>query len=407
MGLTHDPSIPGINCPGHIGVSSAPYGEYWREARKVVVLELLTIKRVQSFQKIVDQELALMINKVTHTKSPVDLSATIFSLINNIIRRVAFGTRSDLDHGKSDEISAKFQEIFLETQHLLGEFNIADYFPSMAWINKFNGVDKRIGKNLEDFDMFFDKVMEEHLVSKRAKSDYEDIVDVLLEIKMDTNQAIIKKNEHIKGILIDVFVAGSDTSTATIIWTMAELIRNPRVKEKAQQEVRNICKGKLKVEENDINKLPYLKLTVKESLRLHPPAPLMIPRETIQDCTISNKYEIPTKTRVIFNAAAIGMDPNYWKNPEEFWPDRFLNRDIDFRGQHFELLPFGAGRRGCPGISFAISIVELTLANLLFQFDWELPKGILAENISMEEQPGITMHKKVPLCLVASPAKLG
>lgn len=201
----------------------------------------------------------------------------------------------------------------------------------------------------------------------------------------------------------DVFAAGTDTSSATVEWTMAELIRNPEVKERAQQEVRKACKGKSKVEENDLQKLAYLKLIIKESWRLHPPAPLMIPRETTENCTIDDKYEISAKTRVVLNATAIGTDTKYWENPEKFYPERFLNKDIDFRGQHFELLPFGAGRRGCPGITFAVSLVELALANLLFFFDWELPQGISARDLDMEEALGITMHKKIPLCLVASP----
>lgn len=186
---------------------------------------------------------------------------------------------------------------------------------------------------------------------------------------------------------------------------MTELVRNPKVKERVQQEVRTIFKGKDRIEENDLQKLLYLKLVIKESLRLHPPAPLLVPRETIGNCTIAHKYEIPAKTRVIFNASAIGTDPKYWKNPEQFFPERFLDSDIDFRGQHFELLPFGSGRRGCPGINFALSLVELALANLLFFFNWELLEGMSPEDLDMEESLGVTMHKKISLCLIASPAR--
>lgn len=179
-------------------------------------------------------------------------------------------------------------------------------------------------------------------------------------------------------------------------------MRNPSTKQKAQQETRKIAKGKAKVEETDLHNLTYLKLVIKESLRLHPPAPLQVPRETTEDCTINDQYEIPAKTRVFFNAAAIATDPGYWENPEIFFPERFLSSQVDFRGQHFELLPFGSGRRGCPGMNFSIPLVELALANLLFRFDWKLPEGMAAEDVDMEEAVGITMHKKTPLCLVAS-----
>lgn len=201
----------------------------------------------------------------------------------------------------------------------------------------------------------------------------------------------------------DIFIAGTDTSAATIIWTMSELIRNPQVMQKAQDEVRKMAQGQVKIEEADLARLTYLKLVIKESFRLHPAAPLMVPKETIENCIVADRYEIPARTRVFFNATAIHMDPKYWEDPETFWPERFLDREIDFRGQNFELLPFGAGRRGCPGINFAIPLVELALANLLFRFDWKLPEGMSPKDVDMEEALGITMHKKVPLHLVASP----
>ena len=200
----------------------------------------------------------------------------------------------------------------------------------------------------------------------------------------------------------DMFVAGTDTSSATLVWIMTQLIKNPSVMSKAQEEVRRVVQGKGTVEESDLPKLDYLKMIIKETFRLHLPVPLLIPRETTETRTVGG-YEIPAKTRVFINATAISMDPQVWEDPEEFKPERFLNSAIDFRGQHFELLPFGAGRRGCPGTNFGVLIIELALANLLFSFNWRLPDGIKAEDIDMEEAIGITVHKKTPLCLVASP----
>lgn len=202
----------------------------------------------------------------------------------------------------------------------------------------------------------------------------------------------------------DILVAGTDTSAATLVWTMAELIRNPMVKRKAQQEVREIIKGKREVEETDLSKLSYLKLVIKESLRLHPPAPVLVPRETLETCIIGG-FRIPAKTRVFINAASIATDPTYWENPLEFKPERFSNSSVDFRGQNFELIPFGAGRRSCPGINFSVPLIELALANLLLQFEWSLPEGTVDEGLDMEEALGITMHKKTPLVLIASSHK--
>ncbi|KAK4843430.1 hypothetical protein QYF36_007969 [Acer negundo] len=219
----------------------------------------------------------------------------------------------------------------------------------------------------------------------------------------DSSQAITLTNDHIKAVLNDMFFAGTDTSSATLAWTMTQLVRNPSVMKRAQNEVREVVKGKDKVEEDDLSKLMYLKLVLKEALRLHPPAPLLVPRETTQDCTVGG-YTIPSKTRVIINAKAIATDPKHWEDPQEFRPERFLNSSIDFKGQHYELIPFGVGRRGCPGMNFAIQLVELALANLLYCFDWKLPAGMRSEDLDMEEAFGLTIHKKTHLCLVATTA---
>ena len=170
---------------------------------------------------------------------------------------------------------------------------------------------------------------------------------------------------------------------------------------RAQNEVRGVVKGKEVVEESDLSELVYVKLVVKEALRLHPPAPLLVPRETTEDCRVG-EYEIPSGTRVLINAKAIATDPEYWEHPFEFRPERFLNCSIDFKGQNFELIPFGVGRRACPGINFAIPLIELALASLLYSFDWELPPGMRIEDFDMEEAPGITMHKKTLLFLMAT-----
>jgi len=187
-----------------------------------------------------------------------------------------------------------------------------------------------------------------------------------------------------------------------MIWIMSELIRNPKAMKKAQEEVREIMKGKEMVQEIDLPNLLYLKLVVKEALRLHPPAPLLVPRETTEACMIRG-FQIPAKTRVLVNAKSIAMDPTCWENPNEFLPERFLNSSIDYKGQHFEMLPFGVGRRSCPGVNFAMPLVELVLANLLLRFNWELPLGLGIQDLNMEEAIGITMHKRDHLWLRATP----
>ena len=178
---------------------------------------------------------------------------------------------------------------------------------------------------------------------------------------------------------------------------MAELMRNPEAMRKAQDEVRRVIGMKGKVEENDLQQLQYLKWVVKESMRLHPPAPLLLHRETTKHFKI-NGYEIQPKTRLIVNAWAIGRETSSWERPLEFNPERFRDSSTDMKGHDFQLIPFGAGRRICPGMHVGIQTVELALANLLHSFDWRCPGG--SQDINMDEAPGTTVHKKSPLFLV-------
>ncbi|CAN0908302.1 Cytochrome P450 71D10 [Linum grandiflorum] len=207
----------------------------------------------------------------------------------------------------------------------------------------------------------------------------------------------------------DVFTGGSDTTSSVIEWAMSEMLKNPRILNKAQEEVRqhpHLFNGRKNiVEEASIGELKYLKLVIKEALRLHPPVPLLVPRENVERCEIDG-YAIPAKTKVIINAWAIGRDPKYWDQPNVFYPERFIDSNVDYKGLSFELVPFGAGRRMCPGITFGMANVELVLANLLYHFDWKLPDGRKLEELDMGEAFGVTVHRKSNLCLIPIPYNL-
>jgi cytochrome P450 len=181
-----------------------------------------------------------------------------------------------------------------------------------------------------------------------------------------------------------MFVAGTDTSSTALEWLMTELIKNPRI---------------MKIDVNDINKMDYLKCILKETLRLHPPLPLLLPRETFTSVKIGG-YDIPPKTRIFANVWAIQRDPKIWERPEEFLPERFENNSIDFKGQDLEFIPFGAGRRGCPGLAFGVASVEYVIANILCWLDWKLPGTSINEDLDMSEFNGLTVTKKIPLHLV-------
>ena len=194
-------------------------------------------------------------------------------------------------------------------------------------------------------------------------------------------------------------MAGTDTVSATMEWVMTELVRHPRILQKAQDEVRRVVGGKGLVEESDLVELRYLRAVIKEAFRLHPPVPLLIPRESVAPCSLGG-YDIPAKTRVFINTFAMGRDPEIWEKPLEYLPERFHDagdKPIDLKDHDYRLLPFGAGRRGCPGYTFAQPILVLSLASLLYHFDWALPAGVRPEDVSLEETFGLATKKKEPL----------
>ncbi|KAA8540748.1 hypothetical protein F0562_024333 [Nyssa sinensis] len=317
---------------------------------------------------------------------------------NDVLCRVAFGR--DFSAG-GDYDRHGFQKMLEEYQVLLGGFSIGDFFPSMEFVHTLTGMKARLQNTFRRFDQLFDELIKEHQNPNREKEEHKDLVDVLVEIQNRADDLPLTM-DNVKAIILDMFAAGTDTTFITLDWGMTELIMNPKVMERAQAEVRRVVGEKRFVSESDLPHLHYMNAVIKEIFRLHPPAPVLVPRESMEDITIDG-YDIPAKTRFFVNAWAIGRDPESWENPEIFEPERFMGSTIDFKGQDFELIPFGAGRRSCPAITFGTATVELALAQLLHSFDWELPTGIQRKDLDMTEVFGITMHRISPLIVVATP----
>ncbi|WMV52305.1 hypothetical protein MTR67_045690 [Solanum verrucosum] len=343
-------------------IAFSPYGDYWREMRKICVLELFTAKNIRS---------------------------------NTC--KVAFG-----ELFKDQE---KFIGLVRNLVEVIGGFVVADIFPSIKILHVLSGVWRKILKVHKKFDAIAEDVINEHKKNiasgKKGAFGGEHLVDVLLRLMESGELKISITNDNIKAIIIDLFSGGTETSATTTIWAMTEMMRNPSVLAKAQAEVREAFKGKETFDEDVIEELKYLKQVVKETLRLHPPLPLLIPRECREE-TIINAYTIPLKTRVIVNVYAMGRDPNYWEDVESFIPERFEQSSVDFMGNNFEYLPFGSGRRMCPGMSFGLINVYLPLANLLYHFDWRLPGGLKPEDVDMTEFSGITAARKSVFYLIAT-----
>ncbi|KAE8703408.1 putative Cytochrome P450 [Hibiscus syriacus] len=381
-----------------LDVAFSPYDDYWRGIRKLCVVHLFS--RVQQYRPIREDEVARLMEKICQLSvdsKPINLSEAMMCLSSTIICRVAFGKR----YAEEGAERSRFHGLLNESQAMLSSFSFSDCFPFMGWVDRFTGFHNRLEKTFKELDFFYQELIEEHLDPNRLKPEQRDIIDALLQISKDTDFPFDLTIDHIKAILMNVFIAGTDTSAATVIWVMSFLMKNPKCLKRTQAEVRSLIGKKGFLKEDDIQSLAYLKAVIKETFRLQPVTPLLVPRETLRKCSIGD-YEVPAKCIVYVNAWAIGRDPEVWENPEEFCPERFIGNgsSIDYKGQHFELIPFGAGRRICPGMHMGVATVELALANLLYKFDWELPSGINEKDIDFDALPGITTHKKNDLILV-------
>ncbi|XP_010502535.1 PREDICTED: cytochrome P450 71B26 [Camelina sativa] len=381
----------------YLDMSSSPYNEYWKELRKLCAQELLSAHKIQSIQPIKDEEVKKVIDSIAESaslKDPVNLSKTFLALTTSVVCKVAFGVSFEDTVLNSD----RFNKLVRDAFEMLGSFSASDFFPHIGWIiDMFKGLKGRREKSVQDFDAFYEQMFDLHNKEKQGSDDF---VDLLL--RFEKEETVVGNDKltrnHIKAILMNILLGGIETSAITMTWAMAELAKNPRVMLKVQSEIRSQIKNKERISFDDTDKLEYLKMVIKETWRLHPPTPLLLPREVMTEFKI-NGYTIPVKTRLFVNVWAIGRDPDTWKDPETFLPERFMDSNIDAKGQNFELLSFGSGRRICPGMYMGTTMVEFGLANLLYHFDWKLPEGMTAEDIDMEEAPGLTMSKKSELLL--------
>ncbi|KAG5536991.1 hypothetical protein RHGRI_024430 [Rhododendron griersonianum] len=334
----------------------SPHGEYWRQMRKICVTQLLSLNRVHSFHSLREEEVMGWIEKIRRASldsAPINLGDLFVHLSSNIISRCTLGRKYE----GQDNIR-RFGELASHD---------GDGYHSRQYQSNFTG--------------FF-------LSS----------VSVLLPSPFPS-LSLLTRCIFCAFKLQDMLLAGTDSISSIMEWAMAELMKNSTTMQKAQEEVRTVVGAKSRIDQDDIDQMDYLKCVVKETLRLHPPAPFLIPRESTESAKLGG-YDIPPKTRVLINAWAIQRDPDLWDRPEEFLPDRFANLPVDFKGQDFQFIPFGAGRRGCPGISLSVIEVEYVLANLLFWFDWKLPGGVGKDLDMISDTFGLVVRKKVVLELV-------
>ncbi|KAL6841977.1 hypothetical protein ACP4OV_028489 [Aristida adscensionis] len=388
---------------GSSDVTYAPSGPYHRMVRRVLVSELLSARRVEAYAGVRAEEVRRLLAHLCRQSSPaappVNLGECFFKLANDVLCRVAFGRR--LRHVEVDKLSAVVEGV----NELFGGFSVADCFPELEpVVSAVTGFRRRLNSAAADLHKFCDDIVDEHISGQgqRISGDrHESFVDVLLRVQKLPDLELPLTVEHVKAIVRDVFVGATDATFTTPERVMAELIRHPDALKKAQDEVRRVVGGKGLVQESDLGELRYLRAAIKEALRLHPPVPLLVQRESVAPCTLGG-YDIPAKTRVLINAFAIGRDPEVWESPLQFSPERFENDcgNVGLKDPDYKMLPFGGGRRGCPGYTFAMATVQLSLASMLYHFEWALPAGVGAMDVNLDESFGLTTMRKEPLLVV-------
>nr|CAB3470959.1 unnamed protein product [Digitaria exilis] len=379
----------------------APYGEHWRQLRKVAITELLSARRVLSFRAIREEEVAAMLRACASAAAAaacVEMREMVSALVADVTSRAVLGDR------------CKDRDVFLRELNLSIElvagFNPADLWPSSRLVGRLSGAVRRAEVCRDTVYGILDGIIKEHLEMIDAgggDGEAEDLLDVLLKIQKQGTLQIPLDMDVLKAVIFDIFGAGSETSATTLEWAIAELIRNPKAMRRATAEVRDAFGSLGTVPEHALGELKYLHLVIRETFRLHTPLPLLLPRQSQEPCTVLG-YDVPKGATVLVNVWALGRDERYWPgDPEAFRPERFEEGEeaggVEFKGVDFELLPFGAGRRMCPGMSFGLANVELALASLLFHFDWEAPGVADPAKFDMTDAFGITARRKANLLL--------
>ncbi|MCO5594346.1 hypothetical protein L7F22_048376 [Adiantum nelumboides] len=383
-------------------IAFSPYGAHWRTMRRLCLFELLTPKRIDFFKQGRLEEIKCMMKEVlacSKNNQVINLRDTFGALSSNTLTRMILGKRyfGPGDAGPGD--AAEHKAIIYAAFALINAFNVADYIPFLRPFD-LHGHERRMRKLMMRVNEIYDAIVDEHRQRKKEaglEECHSNFVDQLLSLPGENGEENLKQTT-IKAILIDMVAAGTDTSSITSEWTMAELLKHPEMMENVRAEIDKVVGTGRLVEESDLSSLQQLKATVKEIFRLHPVGAFLIPHISLQDTYVSGYY-IPKDTRVLINTYALGRNPEVWDNPEEFRPQRFLSGDIvELSDGSLRIVPFGAGRRGCPGATLGTSVVLLGLARLIQAFDW----SPFTQNMNLKEAHGLMVLEE-PLQAFASP----
>ncbi|XP_059640970.1 geraniol 8-hydroxylase-like [Cornus florida] len=371
-----------------------PVSTQWRYFRKILTSHVFSTQKLDAQQQLRCQnvqELIDFVHSCSKAGVAVDIGQAAFRTSLKLLSTTVFSVNLiDPSSDMTQVIKESVRGIMAES----GNPNLSDYFPVLRKFD-LQGVRRRTGYHLGKMFEFLDRMINKRLEMRKFHGyiGSNDVLDNLLSNKDEIDQI------HLQSLLSDIFTAGIDTTSSTLEWAMAEILHKPQTLSKAKAEMEQVVgKGK-PVEESDIPHLPYLQAIIKETFRLHPALPFLIPR-TVDANVEVNGFTVPKGAQVLVNAWAIGRDPNVWANPELFMPERFLGSEIDVKGHNFELIPFGSGRRICPGMPLAIRMVHLMLGSLINSFDWKLEDGIAPQDLNMDDKFGFTLQKAQPLLAI-------
>ncbi|KAF7105946.1 hypothetical protein CFC21_106713 [Triticum aestivum] len=372
----------------------ADYGPKWKLMRKLSSVHLLGARAVADWASVRRDEAGRALcgmAEAAEAGRAVVVPEVLVCALANIVGQITVSKR--VFDGQGDE-SSSYKEMIVSLLTGTGLFNISDFVPALSRLD-LQGVQARLRRVHRQFDGLITKLLAEHAATaeERAREGRLDFVDRLRASSGEDGETITE----------DMFTAGTDTSSIIVEWAMAEMINNPSIMARAQEEMDRVIGRDRRIEESDIANLPYLQAICKEAMRLHPSTPLSLPHFSFEECEVDG-HHVPANTRLLINIWAIGRDPAAWEDPLEFRPERFLSgpaAKIDPMGNNFELIPFGAGRRICAGKLAGMVFVQYFLGMLVHAFEWRLPDG--EEKVDMAETFGLALPKAIPLKAIVTP----
>ncbi|XP_018439035.1 cytochrome P450 71A1-like [Raphanus sativus] len=363
------------------------HGDQWKQIRKISVLHLMSKNVVNRFQTVRDEEISSIletINLSSKKGEEIDMSYMFNTMLTNVFHRSYTGSYQRGEMRGLERATRNFLSCDGKLKKLLGSFCFEDFLPSLALLDRFTGFTTLKKTTYSEMD----DVMES-LINERKK---ESFVDVLLHQRDNA-----KLDYDVKAIMQGILIAAVDSTGLELDWLLADLIKHPQVMRKAQEEVQRVVGTKSKISSNEIDQMHYLKCVIKETLRMHPPG--IIPRQTSSEWIKVGGYDIPPKTIILVNLFSVQRDAKYWENPHDYIPERFLEKNIEFMGNK-GYVPYGFGRRNCPGMAYGNTLLEEVMANLLYHFDWKMPDGSKPEDLNMDEVSQFLVARKYPLKLI-------